>query len=539
MRARRASLAGLLAAALLATGGTCGGGNGGGGSGAVIRIEAPVIENPDARCAALPEAFPPGFGFVPGLPGRVLAASLGSLATPPTLIPFDVETSPPEIPDDAEILGIPLDSDGDGREEGVPGGVALAPILDDVFAVDPELGFATASGYEEVVFFRPAAGELLPVEVEVPASLPPGDRPFLPAPGSAELRTAVSTFACVRVAEDALDSRGEPVADSVRGRCDPEVPSFRTSFTSGVALAGGRLFVTTSNLGGGRATPEPQYLPGSVLVFELDRSVDPPRLRPDPDTPILLTRAFNPTHVTPHRAGHRELVLVTLSGALGIAEDDPDTEPVEGAGIPLSEAAIEVIDAESLVHLATIPLGLAALAFEGPAIDPSGRLALIGSAAGRVLYGIDLAPLADLPEAPAEPAVLEEAVIFDAGRPFRIPGLAVGAPPESCPGETFGVAFDHSGERVYVGDFCDGSLALIRVDLSGEPDTAELRRRLLLLDVEPLVAPLRADTLGEPRGLGRIRVRPGRPGVDFEGPEVFFLVGQEEGLLCGISVAPR
>ncbi len=538
MSARSARLAGALAAAVAALGGQCGGGSGSGGSGAVTFHNAAPLQNPDARCAALPRPFPPGFAFVPGLPARAVAASLG---TTPTLVPFDLERVPPEIPSGVPILGIPPDSDGDGRPEGLPGGVSLVPVLDDVFAIDPGLGFATASGYEEVLFFQPASGMLLPVEVEVPASLRAGDRPFLPAPGSSALRTALSTLACVRVAPDALDSRGEPVAESVRVPCDPTAPSFRTSFTSGVALAAGHLFVSTSNLGADRATADTQYLPGSVLVFEFDRGADPPRVRPHPTTPIILTSGFNPTHVSAFSAGDRELVLVNVTGALGIEQDDPATKPVEGAGIPRSEAAIDVIDAATLELVATIPLGLAALAFDAPAIDPSGRVALFGSAADRVLYGVDLAALSALPEPPAPLRVLgrDEAVIFDAQLPFRIPGLSRGAPPESCPGETLGVAFDHRGERVYAGDFCDGTLASIAFDGSGQPDTAELRARFLLLELQPLVAPLRADTLGQPRGLGRIAVRPGVPGVDFQGPEVFFLVGQEEGLLCGISVAPR
>ena len=31
-------------------------------------------------------------------------------------------------------------------------------------------------------------------------------------------------------------------------------------------------------------------------------------------------------------------------------------------------------------------------------------------------------------------------------------------------------------------------------------------------------------------------VRPGEPGVDFQGPDVFFMVGDEEALLCGIDI---
>jgi len=534
---RRRLAAGLLLVSACAVAGTCGGGSGGGGRGAVTETETPPIQNLDARCAALPEAFPPGFAFVPDRPGRAVVASLGVTQT---LIPFDIESSPPEIAPDVPVLGIPLDSDGDGAPEGVPGGVARAPILDDVFAVDAGLGFATATGYEEVILFRPGAGALLTVEVEVPAGLPPGDYPFLPAPGVPALRTAISTRACVRPPAGAVDSRGEPLESALSSFCDPGVPSFRTSFTSGVALVGGHLFVSTSNLGADRGTANTQFLPGTVLVYEFDRSAAPPRVRPHPERPVLFTGGFNPTHVTGYRAGNRDLVLVTVSGALGIEGDDPSTKPVEGAGVPLSDAFIDVIDAETLERVGSIPLGPATPAFDGLAIDPSGRVAVAGSAIQRALYAVDLAPLAELPRTgPPVTLVRDEAVIFDADAPFRIPALADGAPPQSCPGETFGVSFDAAGRRVLASDFCDGTLAEVQVDLTGSPTTAQLRDRFLLLDLVSLVAPLREDTLGEPRAPGRVAVRPGRPGLDFQGPEVFFLVGQEEGLLCGISMAPR
>ncbi|HSK04700.1 MAG TPA: DNA mismatch repair protein MutS, partial [Kofleriaceae bacterium] len=41
------------------------------------------------------------------------------------------------------------------------------------------------------------------------------------------------------------------------------------SFTSGAAVAAGRLFVTTANLGAGAGSFDPQFLPGTVLVYDL------------------------------------------------------------------------------------------------------------------------------------------------------------------------------------------------------------------------------------------------------------------------------
>lgn len=526
-------LALLALCALASVAGKCGGGSGSKGSAVVVKIESV-----DPRCAALANPFPPGFSFVPGLPGRAVVAVLG---TTPTLVPFDVQTVPPRIPSNVPILGIPLDSDGDGRDEGL-GTLPLSPILDGVTAVDADLGFATASDYEEILFFSPRSGELLEVEVEVPAGFGfvPRDNFFLPAPGTPELRTGLSTLACVRPPAGALDSRGEPIADSVPAVlfCDSDRPSFDASFTSGVALAGGHLFVSSSNVGADAGKPNTQYRPGSVLVYDFDRSVDPPRVGPDPNTPVILTTGFNPTHVTAVEVEGREFVLVSVSGAIGIEEDDPDTDPIEGAGIALSDAAIDIIDAGTLELVATVPLGLAALSFDELAIDRSGRVALIGSATARVLYGIDLAPLATLPSSVSQPLVLErdEAVLFDAAEPFVLPARRNGAPPESCPGQTAGVAFNDAGDRIFATDFCDGTLTVVGTDLVGDFSTVELRQRFLVLDTLDVVAPIRPDTLGQPRAPGAVAVRPGVPGVDFTGPDVFVLVGQEEGSLCGLRV---
>src|SRR5690606_31969787 len=217
---------------------------------------------------------------------------------------------------------------------------------------------------------------------------------------------------------------------------------YYTSFTSGAAVAAGRLFVSSSNLGAGAGTLAPQFLPGTVLVFDLARA--PLAVAPHPTTPALFTTGFNPTHVTPYTTpSGRELVLVGVSGALGLRSDDPATPYREAGGVALGEAAIDVIDAEQLRVIATVPLGLAGLAFERLGIDPTGRVALIGSAIARHVYGIDLAVIDAL--APDAPFVRLDgiegpaAAIFDADAPLVLPGLPDGAPAETCPGYVVGV----------------------------------------------------------------------------------------------------
>jgi hypothetical protein len=516
----------LAATALAQLGGSCGGGSGGG------ERSLQTIRSPDARCAALGSPFPPGFAWIPGQSDLVWSADFA----PPTLLPFDVESVPPEIPAALSPLQIPFDSDGDGFDE-----TFLAPVPDDLEIPLPRLGLVTASSYEEVIFFDPALAELVSFEVSVPAGFADGDYPFLPDPGTTAPRTAVSSYGCVRPPPGARDSRNELVSAVVppAGWCEPGVPSYYATFTSGAALAGGHLFVSTSNLGDDQGSADTQYLPGSVLVYDVDLAASPPRIAPDEHTPFLFTSHFNPTHVTAYAAGGREFALVTNSGAIGIAEDDPGTPEIEARGLALTDAAIDVIDARTLALVATIPLGRAGLYADRLAIDPTGRVAAAGSAVARELLAVDLQPLRGLPDAPAAPLVLDgssgpDAVIFDTEAPFHIPARPDGAPAGSCPGFTAGVAWSHAGDRLFAGDYCDGTLGVVRVDLSGSPPVPVPAARFGFIELIALVEPLRADTLGRPRKLGSVETRPGAPGVDFSGPNLFFAVG-EPGLLCGIS----
>jgi len=282
-----------------------------------------------------------------------------------------------------------------------------------------------------------------------------------------------------------------------------------------------------------------------VLVFDLDLTATPPSIGPDPTTPLIFTSGFNPTHVTSYRTpGGRDLVLVTVSGATGLVADDPSTPEREAGGVALTPAAIDVIDAAQRRLIATVPLGLAALSYEELAIDPTGRVAFTGSAIARRLYAVDLAPLDALPTDPSAPVqVLDgssgpDARIFDAAHPFEVPARPDGAPVATCPGYIVGTAFSAAGDALYATDFCDGTLTLVGVDVSGSPpapvpgDSSHFQ----VLRSIPIAAPLDPSSLGLARAPGAVRVRPGIPGVDYHGPDVFFLVGLPEGALCGVRI---
>jgi hypothetical protein len=78
----------------------------------------------------------------------------------------------------------------------------------------------------------------------------------------------------------------------------------------------------------------------------------------------------------------------------------------------------------------------------------------------------------------------------------------------------------------------------VGVDLGGAPPVPVPRdpQRFSLLASAPVASPIGAGGFGGARGLGSILVRPGRPGVDYHGPDVFVTIGSPEGLLCALRI---
>jgi hypothetical protein len=515
-----------LASALLLFGGSCGGGSGSGGDPPVVRVDAP-----DARCLALPSQFPAGFDFATDAPGRVVAASFA----PGVVVPADVESVPPRATTNGPFADLRTAIAADACRG------FLDPAFDGVFAAAPDLALVTASTCEAVAFTDARSGALRDLTVATPAGVGATTWPFLPAPGTEAPLAAVSTRTCLVPPEGAVDSRGVAVPLG----CDASRPSFFSSFTSGAAVAGGALFVSTSNLGANAGRPDTQFLPGTVLVFDFDLAATPPRVAPAA-TAALFTTGFNPTHATAHRTrSGRAFVLVTVSGALGLVPDDPTTPEREAGGAALTPAAVDVIEVASRRLVATIPLGLAAASFDRIAIDPSGRIAVLGASNRRWLYAIDLAPLDALaaPAPGAPPLVLDgstgpNAVIFDANAPLVLPSRPDGAPAATCAGYVVGADFDANGTKVFATDFCDGTLGVVGVDVPGAPAPFP-PSRFRVLDSLVLTAPLGATSVGLARAPGAIRVRRGRPGVDYRGPDVLFTTGIPEGQLCGVRIDSR
>ncbi len=518
----------LLGASLAALGARCGGGDGSSGSPAVR------VSNADPRCLTLSAAFPSGFDLLPG--GGAVAIQV----QPPSALGLELSGSAPVLLATAPIPGLPADSDGDGVDDGLASeslfgrNRRFTALLGSVEAVADDLVLVSASNYEELLAFDPASGALRELRVETPPAQVAGDAPFLPAPGTSALRTAISTRRCVYPAT-ALDSRGDPLG--AEPLCPGAGPSYFTSLTAGSALAGERIFVATSNL---RSSAAASFRPGTLLVFELDLASAPPRVRPDARDPVIFTSGFNPTQVTAHRnAQGRELLLVTLTGAIGAGS---------GPGNVRGEGAVDVIDAETRRLVATIPLGAAGPSFDDLAIDPSGRIALLGASSQLQLYAIDLhaldapalfAGLAGGSVAPpirldgSEPG-FPDARIYTAADPLVLPDRSNGPASSVCDGLTH-AAIGGLGTRAFASDFCDGSLSVLSLDLSAGPVPLP-RERIRVLGSQAIFAPNVPGSLTRLRAPGILRVRPGKPGIDFQGPDGFVLAGQPEGAVCALHL---
>ncbi len=510
-------------------GGNCSGGSGGGGRGPVVKID-----NVDDRCLSLAGSFPPSLIALPNSgtieEGRAIVVQF----SPQTVIALDLNTVPPSIISPGVISTLPPDSDRDGINDAtksqMEGFFPLSPVMGEALAVSEDLILVSASNYEEVLFMNPLTSELVGLIVENPLSSSnhiAADYPFLPDEGTNALRTALSTRKCI-FPPTPVDSLGDMI--SIESRCDDTLPGYFTNYTAGKALAAGRLFVATSNL------VDPGVLrfnPGTVLVYPFDPLGV---TRPDIHTPVIFTTGFNPTSVSRHETpGGRELILVVSTGAIG-------ANP--GVGNVLTESFVDVIDASSRRLVATIPLGFAGPSFSPLAMDPSGRIALLGASSNRQLYAIDLKPLndPDLYSHPDRILVLDgteagfpDARIFYADSPLVLPDRADGPAEEQCAGLTT-VAVNYSGQRAFATDFCDGTLSVVEIDLADSPPIPVPQDRFVLGRSEKILAPLTADSLSLLRAPGNVMVRPGIPGVDYSGPDVFFLAGLPEGAVCGIRM---
>ena len=507
-----------------------------------------IIFDSTPECIVIAGGFPSGFTGLPDPPGRAAVAQF----IPTAVLGLDLETEPPQLLATQAIPGFPLlpspscggsrvDSDSDGRPDPDRskelGFACSVPVPGALRSIEPNLVALAMSKYEQIVLVDPRDGTLQFAQLDTPVlatSFDPADWPFWPAPGDRPFQSGFSTRACV-YGSGFVDHLGDPIGANTR--CDAARNGFFTGFTADALRVADQLFVTTSNLN--QLTSS--FQPGTVLRFDYDRSSDPPTVRPRAEGAILLTSGYNPTSLTPYMTPNgRNLVLVAVTGAIDLGT---------GADLVRTDSAVDVIDVLTGTLIASIPLGRAGSGLTGIALDSSGRLGLLGASTRRALFGIDLAPLDD-PMLGLGPDPLPirldgstpgfaDARVFDADDPFELPKRTDGPSDSVCTTNT-SVAIKQNGDFAVTTDFCDGTVSVLDLELPAARTTPIDRARVLRVNrVLNVAAPLIPSATGLPRAIERILIRPGTPGVDFQGPDVHYTLGLTEGAVCGVRIESR
>ena len=498
------------------------------------------------ECIRFSGGFPSGFTDLPGS-GREAAVVQ---FIPTAILGLNLDPEPPGLLAESAIPNFPgivcnpcggivgVDSDSDGQADicrsNELGFTCLSPVAGSLLSLDNDLVALSTSNYEQVVFFEPRSGATKLLELETPPVSPtfdPNDWPFWPMPGNLELRSAISTRVCVYTENpDSLDADLGP-----NQFCDPGRDGFVTRFTAGAAVANDTLFVATSNL---LRSSEARFAPGTVLAFDLDRSRDPIRIGPKENGSVIFTSGFNPTSLEPYvTPSGRSLLLVGVSGAVEIGS---------GTDLVRTDSAIDVIDVETRLLIATVPLGRAGLGASRIAIDPSRRIALMGAFTSRSIFGIDLAALDD-PQLGLDsedlPIVLDgstpgypDARVFDENSRFILPKRPDGPSDSQCASIT-SIAISQFERYAVASDFCDGTVTVLDIDVPpSRSDFIDADTLLSVIRVENVVSPIVDTATGLTRAIDRILIRRGRPGIDFTGPDVYFTAGLPEGAVCGVRI---
>jgi len=266
-------------------------------------------------------------------------------------------------------------------------------------------------------------------------------------------RSSVPTRHAIAGSFTTYPSSGAPLA----------ITSFNTNFTSGALRVGNRLVVAMSNI---RQTgSSPIWNPGTVLFFAIDDSGATTTVAPA--SPFFaLTSDPNPIALTALPGGR---VAVTNAGKF-----DASFPPlVTGQG------SIDIVDVASGGLVGSIPLGAGNPAGRSLALDPTGSVAVAGSATFRQLVAIDVRNVAALPVAPVD-ARLQRPSCNDTSAPSAggVPCLrervirgganpVVLAPPPGSSGiysYVPQVRFGASGDFLAATSFNDGGLALLSFD---------------------------------------------------------------------------
>ncbi len=327
-----------------------------------------------------------------------------------------------------------------------------------------------------------------------------------------------------------------PARDSRGDRVDSVIPTF----TSGTALVGDKLYITTSNYT--RAGVDPVCAPGTVWIVGYGGTE--PGFHAAKPQGVILTGGFNPTEATAFvfldetqdPPVTRRALLVTNTGVLTIRG---------GTGVPLSEGSVDVVDPERDCIVARYPLGYGAPGFSKIAVATQGIAGggtvyrgYLGSAGYNHVYELDLTGLHHYLGAcpdPEDVPLLHPRVLAGPDNPIRAT-----TDPAGSPNEVVQVVVNHDGTRAYATGFNTGTLAVLELSIEAfrmeNPDGS-----VEFVPYPSPTAPLEVIQVTDPMpslnetGPGPLAMRPGVPGTDFQGPDVFVLTGTPIGEMRAVK----
>jgi hypothetical protein len=409
--------------------------------------------------------------LIPDRDGFRNKAFVQTVAQPLGVFSFELDAITPPLP--FEFFGM-----GD-VVQGIPDGLVIHH--------EKDLAFVTTSGETEGVWL------------------------FDPADDFRYLTSFTYTGSQFALPDPAEDSEGNPVS------------SVKPTFTAGAALMNGKLYIPTSNYT--LTGSAPVCDPGTVKIVGLDDSVDPPAFTFLPPPDVIVTSDFNPTEVTPL---DDRILLVTNTGVLAIRDAN---------GVPLTDGSVDVVDTELDCIVANYPLGPASPSFtragiaEQPQEDDEVVLrGYLGSAAYNHVYELDLTGLDEYlgscPE-PEEIPMLYSKVLAGANNPIRATNE-----PANSPNFIVQAAVSPDGTRAYASGFNSGTLAILELETDTDEAGTPLPSRKNPLRIIQATDPLPTQNESGP---GPVAVRPGVPGVDYPGPDVFVVTGTPIGELRGFQ----
>lgn len=281
------------------------------------------------------------------------------------------------------------------------------------------------------------------------------------------------------------------------GTEETTVTTLTPSFPSGLAVLGESVFVSFSNYL--QAVVDPAAAPGLVRIFHLTGEV--PFLQPIVSPP-LVTTAFNPTGLR-----------VLPDGRLLVINSGINTITADGT-VPLTAAGIDLINLHS-GEQTWVDLGPVALSFTPPTISSDGRLAFLPSASYGEVYVVDL---------------IAARAVRDRNDPILVTSSVAGSDflPQA--------AIDPNTNHLYVASFSQSAIYPEAIDLSSGADIENAPPDPYVLGFPAGVTP--ENPSGANTGIGALAFRPGKPGIDFTGGNLFALTSFPGKLVSITTVEP-